>query len=203
MIVLDTIARSSVNLKMSFDDFLRWADEDIHAEWANGEVVLMSPASNRHQDISDFLTAILRIYTEQHDLGIVRSAPFQMKLKNSSREPDIVFVSKRSAYRLKETYLNGPADLAIEIISVESSERDRRDEFYEYQNGGVSEYWLIDPICEDARFFCLNAKGVYRQISDSEEIYQSQILSGFRLKLSWLWNIPPILQVLREMKILG
>ncbi len=35
--------------KMSWEEFLAWIDEDVWAEWVNGEAVIMSPASNLHQ----------------------------------------------------------------------------------------------------------------------------------------------------------
>lgn len=38
----------------------------------------------------------------------------------AGREPDLLFVSKGHLHRLKETYLEGPADLIIEIVSAES-----------------------------------------------------------------------------------
>ena len=40
--------------KMTYEEFLAWADEDTLAEWVDGEVVMTSPASNRHQDLTAF-----------------------------------------------------------------------------------------------------------------------------------------------------
>lgn len=37
--------------KMSYEEFLAWCDEDTRAEWIDGNVVMMTPASARHQDI--------------------------------------------------------------------------------------------------------------------------------------------------------
>jgi Uma2 family endonuclease len=81
---------------MSYEEFLAWCDEDTRAEWVDGEVVMVSPASDRHQDLSDFLVAVLRVYVETRRLGWVRSAPFQMRLARLARgrEPDILFVRK-------------------------------------------------------------------------------------------------------------
>ena len=31
--------------RMTFEEFLAWADEDTHAEWVDGRVVMPSPAS--------------------------------------------------------------------------------------------------------------------------------------------------------------
>jgi Uma2 family endonuclease len=52
--------------KMTYEEFLAWADEDTLAEWVGGEVVMYTPTSKRHQNIADFLTGVLRTFVEQH-----------------------------------------------------------------------------------------------------------------------------------------
>ncbi len=176
-------------LRMSYEEFLDWADEDTLAEWVNGEVIMTSPASNKHQDISGFLESVLRIYVETKELGCVRTAPFQMKLKNG-REPDIVFVAKAHLDRLKETYLDGPADLAVEIVSPESVGRDRGEKFYEYAEGGVPEYWLIDPLTEHVELYRLAGDRYQTAFSGHSGRYDALVIPGFWLQVEWLWQEP-------------
>src|SRR5947207_1485885 len=64
--------------KMTYEEFLAW-DDGRHAEWVDGEVILISPASDQHQDLVGFLYTLLRHFAEMHDLGRVLIAPFQMK----------------------------------------------------------------------------------------------------------------------------
>jgi Uma2 family endonuclease len=185
--------------KMTYEEFLAWADEDTLAEWVNGEVVMYSPASSKHQDLLDFLVSVLRPFVEQRELGKVLSAPFQVKLEHG-REPDLIFVAQEHLDRLRQTYLDGPADLVIEIVSPESAARDRGAKFYEYAEGGVSEYWLIDPQTQWAEFYYLKA-GHYRSaFSGDEGVYRSEALPGFWLRVEWLWQepLPHPLRVLGE-----
>jgi len=176
--------------RMSYDEFLTWADEDTLAEWVDGKVIMTSPANNRHQDIADFLLSVMRIFAETHELGIVRSAPFQMKLEHSGREPDLLFVAQAHLTRLKDTYLDGPADLVVEVVSPESVGRDRGEKFYEYAQGGVPEYWLIDPQREWAEFYLLH-EGQYRTAFEGHEgRYHAHTLPGFWLQTEWLWQEP-------------
>jgi Uma2 family endonuclease len=166
---------------MTYEEFLEWADEDTLAEWVDGEVIMLSPASDWHQDIGDFLTALLRHFAEVYQLGIVRSAPFQMKTGSNlpGREPDILFIAREHIGRLKETYVEGPADLVVEIISPDSRARDRGDKFYEYEQGGVHEYWLIDPLRKQAEFYRLGSDGIYRLVPVGEDgIFRSEVLMG-------------------------
>src|SRR5262249_3278327 len=141
-----------VPLRMSYEEFLAWADEDTRAEWVDGEVVLMSPASQEHQDLARFLTTILGIFVEERRLGTLLPAPFQMKSGATlpGREPDLLFVTQARHDRLRKSNVNGPADLVVEIVSDDSRTRDRVEKFAEYEQGGVREYWLIDPLVRQA-----------------------------------------------------
>jgi Uma2 family endonuclease len=189
---------------MTYEEFLDWADEDTYAEWVDGKVEMMSPASVEHQNVSDFLTAILRVFAEDHDSGRQLSAPFQMKLPPSvrrGREPDLLFVLKENISRLRRNFLDGPADLVIEIVSPESVLRDRGEKYAEYEAGGVREYWIIDNLSQRADFFLLDAEGRYQRATpNAEGKYASLVLPGFWININWLWQtpLPSVRSVLRE-----
>lgn len=193
--------------KLSYEEFLEWCDEDTWAEWVDGEVIMLSPASDKHQDLADFLTAILRVYAEARGMGVARSAPFQMRTgpELPGREPDILFIAKEHLKRLKETYLEGPADLVIEITSPGSRLRDRGEKFAEYEMGGVKEYWLLDLEERRADFYILGADGRYR-LADPEAsgVYHSHTVPGFWLKVDWLWQepLPLVLEVLKKLELI-
>src|SRR5215210_236459 len=82
--------------KISFEEFLDWCDEDTWAEWVDGEVIMVSPASTEHQNVGSFLEKVLGIFVEAHDLGVIMRAPFVMRIpqRPSGREPDLLFVSR-------------------------------------------------------------------------------------------------------------
>ena len=188
--------------KMTYEEFLAWADEDCHAEWVDGEVIFMSPASMRHQLIANFIAAIFQLYVEAYGLGVVLTGPYQMKVgpRLSGREPDVMFVSNKNLSRLKEMFLDGPADLVVEVISPESRARDRGDKFYEYEQGGVREYWLIDPVRKQAEFYQLGKDKLFHSIIVGEDgVYQSRVLKGLSLQVTWLWRepLPPLMSVLK------
>jgi Uma2 family endonuclease len=204
---VELMARKAPPLgKITFEEFLEWADEDTHAEWEDGEVIMASPASRHHQDLNDWLTTILRVYVRQRKLGWLTSAPFLTRLKvaDQGREPDLIFLKSENLGRLQETYLDGPADLIVEIVSPESVSRDRGRKFVEYESEGIPEYWLIDPIRRQAEFYCLGDDQHYHlALPDAENIYHSLGIAGFWLRIDWLWQdpLPDELQVLRVLGI--
>jgi Uma2 family endonuclease len=189
--------------KITFEEFLDWCDEDTWAEWVDGEVFMVSPASFEHQDLGSLLEAVLRIYIEARDLGKLLRAPFVMRLptRPSGREPDLIFVQRHRLDLLKHTFLDGPADGVIEIISPESLRRDRGDKFAEYERAGVKEYWLLDPDRRSAEFYELGADGLYHLPPLIDGVFRSQVISGFWLRVDWLWQrpLPLTLDLLREL----
>jgi Uma2 family endonuclease len=190
-------------LRMTFEEFLDWTNEHMFAEWVDGEVIAMSPVSATHQDIANFLAALLRFFVEAKGLGTVLTAPVLMKLDSrpSGREPDIAFVASQHTHRLKKVFLDGPADVAVEVISPDSQTRDRRDKYYEYEKAGVREYWLIDPTRKQAEFYELGSDGVYSAITiDDDGLFRSKVIEDLWLKVDWLWQepLPTLMSVLRE-----
>lgn len=198
---------------VSLERFLAHLDEDAWTEWVEGEVLSLSPASTRHQDLVGFLLAVLLMVSEDQDAGEVLSAPFLMVLRDQdrAREPDLLFVRREHRDRIRESHLEGPADLVFEIVSPDSVSRDRGEKFVEYEAAGISEYWLVDPQREQAELYRLeSASGKedparYRPVSpDADGAYRSEVLEGLKLRPEWLWQdpLPKVLDVARELGLL-
>jgi Uma2 family endonuclease len=103
----------------------------------------------------------------------------------------MTFLSSVHADRVTDYWIDGPADLVVEIVSPESRERDYHEKLAEYEAAGVPEYWLIDPLQSAARFYQLGADGRYQLAAVGEDgIYTSREAPGFRLRVSWLWQRP-------------
>ncbi len=49
---------------------------------AKDEVIMTSPASLQHQLIASFFSAVMGIYAQGYQLGVVVTGPFQMKRRN-------------------------------------------------------------------------------------------------------------------------
>lgn len=102
-------------------------------------------------------------------------------------------------------YLDGPANLVVEIISDTSVTRDRADKFYEYQDAGVPEYLIIDsrPGKGHIDYYALDESGSYQPIvADEQGKYHSHVLNGFWFRKEWLFQkeLPDLLTVLGEIR---
>jgi Uma2 family endonuclease len=108
---------------------------------------------------------------------------------NSKREPDLQIILKSNPGQLTATRMVGPADICIEVVSMESVERDYGRKLLEYEAGGVQEYWLLDPIRQRAVFNRLNVNKFYDSISlDPDYNYQTPVLPGLKLHVPTLWE---------------
>jgi Uma2 family endonuclease len=186
---------------MTWEEFLEWHPDSGMAEWVDGEAFVMAPPATNHQLISGFLYRCLNSYAELKGLGIVFVAPVQMKLLRSGREPDVLFVANENRARIEGLYINGPADLAVEVVSPDSRKRDRVEKFREYEQAGVREYWVVDGKKKEAAFYSLGADRKYHAIPVGEDhIFHSEVLAGLWLRVDWLWQDPqPLLtNVLKE-----
>jgi Uma2 family endonuclease len=189
---------------VAFEDYLAHYAADFH-EWVRGDVIKMSPVGLRHDALTYYLRQFLTTYFALRPSGRVVSAPFVMRLPNvpAGREPDLQVILQPNLPKLTDTYMDGPADICIEVVSPESVERDHVTKLAEYEQGGVGEYWLFDPLHNEARFFRLNEDRRYiRQSEDADGNYRTPKLPGLALHVPTLWQaeLPNPLQIIETLK---
>lgn len=177
--------------RISFEEFLASYD-GVRAEWVDGTVEEMSPTSERHADISDFLITLLRVLVVRTRAGIVRSSQVPMRMGTVARVPDLLFLTADHAHRLTPSHVDGAVDLAVEIVSPESRDRDRGLKLREYEQAGVTEYWLVDPLREAVDLYRLDERRRYVAVSPEGDPPRlvSTVLPRFRLDPRWLWSSP-------------
>lgn len=142
-------------------------------------------------------------YFSFNPIGEIREDPFVMRLAElkRNRQPDIMVILSDNLDKLTETYLDGAADICVEVVSDASVETDRGTKFTEYQKAGVKEYWLIDPISEEVLFYRL-VDGVYKAQSAENDRYRTQLLPKLEIKLNQLLSdkFPNLRAVLDDVK---
>jgi len=191
----------------SYREFLASTPDDLHVEWVDGRLDEKPTVTFDHQQILIFLSTLLMAFTQHNVSGVVIAGRFQMHLANIARgrEPDILFVDKSNLDRIKDNYLDGPADLAVEIVSPGGAIRDRGEKYGEYEASGVREYWIIDPGTRRADFFVLDVDGRYNRGGiDEDGIYRSTVIDGFWVEVNWLWRrpLPSIFEVSRQLGLI-
>ena len=174
--------------RCTYSEFLAMCD-GRHAEWVDGRIHFMSPASHEHQRLAAFLCALIEEFQSRAIGGTVIMAPFQMKGGEDlpGREPDLLWISPSREDQLRASYLDGPADLAVEIVSPESRHRDTVVKRDEYESAGVREYWVIDVEESVVRLHVLDRSGRYSErILRAGDELASHGLAGLRLPVRWM-----------------
>lgn len=151
-------------------------------EFIDGEVILHSPARKVHLDVSARLLQLLRLYVTAKNLGHVFSEKCLCVFPRNDYEPDIVFFSAGRGRGLTESTLMFPVpDLAVEILSDSTRERDRGVKFEDYAAHGVGEYWLVDPEAKTIEQYVLEG-GRYVEVQPSEgAALTSRVIQGFAM----------------------
>ena len=178
----------------SYEEYLSLSAGGRLVEWVNGHIIYHMPPTTLHQLIADYLGLLLSLFVEFFNQGRVIRAAFEMKCRpdGPSREPDLIYVSNAHLSRLDDRRLNGPADLAVEVVSEDSVTRDYDEKYVEYEECGVREYWLIDPRPRRQRalFYQLDENGKYDLVKPIQGVYRSRTAPGFWLKVDRIWQRP-------------
>lgn len=155
-------------------------ETNLPVELWNGEII-MSPAPHpSHQRIVRNFFRKLDQFVMGRELGEVLFSPADVVLTQKRVvQPDVLFISKARRGIVKN-YIDGVPDLAMEVISETSWQRDRIQKKALYEQFGLPEYWIVDPDSETIEVFTL-AKGVYQLHSRAVgvQVAKSKLLSGF------------------------
>lgn len=182
-------------LRMSYEEYLAWSDEDVFAEWKEGEVIVHMPVKDRHQRVIVLLSTVINLFIDFYHLGVLRLGPEEVRLgpRGPSREPDLFFVATEHLHQLTDDRFEGAPDLIVEVVSGDSVTRDYDTKRREYQAAGVREYWIIDPRPrrQESLYYRLDDQGQYRLVEPEDNaIIRSQVVPGFWWRISWLWEDP-------------
>jgi Uma2 family endonuclease len=133
---------------------------------------------------------VLRQYCEERGLGRITVNKVAYRLTpTTGPEPDVAFVRSDRLHILRPGYVDGPPDVAIEIISPDSVYRDYEQKRHAYEAAAVKEYWIIDPEEKRATFLTRGAAGFREQVMSSG-MYRSEAIDGFYFDVSRLWQKP-------------
>ena len=153
----------------------------------DGELVMSPSPSFFHQEIVGRFSYQLYEWLTKHKLGKVISAPIDMILSpHRVTQPDVAFIAK-DRLGIIGRVINGPVDLAAEVISLGNRNRDRIEKRDLYEQYGVKEYWIIDPEAQTVEVL-FSEDGRYRLLMRCTvgETAASHLLPGFEVAVTGL-----------------
>jgi Uma2 family endonuclease len=172
----------------SQEEYLRLTDSsNVLIEYTAGRIEVLAMPTIEHQLILRFLMDVLRAFVEPKQLGMVLFAGTRVYLApDKYREPDIVFNFTEHHAQSGKRYYQG-ADLVMEVVSddEESRERDLNKKRLDYAEGGIPEYWIVDPQEKQITVLALEGPS-YATHGEFREGDQatSKLLAGFAVPVS-------------------
>jgi len=184
----DEMRPASPGVKFTYDDFLLFPDDGKRHELIDGEHDVTPSPNTRHQRISGNLHWLLRSYLEQHPIGQLFYAPYDVVFSDFDVvEPDLLYLSNtRAAEVLTPLHARGVPELVVEIASKGTRKRDETIKRRLYERVGVSEYWVADPAIDVIRIYRREGERFGRPTElsrEADDVLTTALLPGLQLPL--------------------
>ena len=122
--------------------------------------LLQMPDDGRHYEILD-------AHVEANRLGVVYTSPIDVVFTQQwVVEPDVLYICNARKSIVGKTNVVGAPDLAVEVLSDSTRKKDEVIKRRAYEDFGVGEYWIVDPLLESIKIYRRNASGKYERVED-------------------------------------
>jgi len=177
--------------KYTFEDFCFLIKDGEKGDLIDGVIYMSSPENTDANTLLVWLLRVIGDFVEERELGNVYASRVAFRLgETQGPEPDIAFVCTERLHIVERGHVKGSPDLAVEIVSPDSVERDYLLKREQYRQAGVLEYWIVDEMEKGIAMLKRSSSGAYRQIKPRKGVLHSQVLTGFWLRPEWLWQQP-------------
>jgi Uma2 family endonuclease len=188
-IVLERMISALEEEKLKREQFYADIDDDVKAEFINGEVIIHSPVKLEHNDATGNIYKIISIYAQINDLGYVGFEKVLSAFTRNDYEPDVVFFGKVKAQDFKKGMWKFPIpDFVVEVLSKSTEARDRGLKFEDYESHGVKEYWIVDAEKETLEQYVLKHKKYELLLKAKKGVVTSKIIKGFKIDIEAIFD---------------
>ena len=151
---------------ITFEEFIDWyPNTGIRYELRDGVIVKMAPPTGNHEKVVGFIARKLTVEFDRLDLPytIPKTAFVKPESADSAYSPDVLLLNldnlDNEPLWNKESTVSQPASipLLVEVVST-----NWRDDYYkklaDYEEMGISEYWIADYAALGGKKFIGNPK---------------------------------------------
>ena len=163
-------------------------EEGAPYQLINGDLVMSPSPTSYHQLLSIRLSSMIQVYLDKIESnGICLYAPIDVRFDEENIfQPDLIYISAERKDELFHNQIMGAPDLVVEILSPSTAYYDLRQKKDFYEQYGVKEYLIIDPIKKDAEVYLLiNEAFVLKQKQTG--FIQLNTLPGLEINLQKLF----------------
>ena len=176
--------------RYTYEDLLEFPEGDGNRyEIIDGELIVTPSPGTPHQRIFKRLAFALDVHVERQRLGEVFQAPLDVRFADGAViDPDIFFLASEHADRDKVKWVEGPVDLAVEILSPSTAKIDRTRKRAVFAKHGVPYYWIVDGdarVVEELRLE--GADYVLHARVEQDAVFRPAIFQGLEIPLGSIW----------------
>jgi Uma2 family endonuclease len=184
---------ASPGVKLTYEDYLLFPEDGKRHELIDGEHYVTPTPVRKHQAISGNVFGLIWSYLQEHPIGRVYAAPFDVILsKHDVVEPDLLFISRERSQKIETSpWVKGAPNLVVEIGSPSTRKRDETIKRRLYERFGVQEYWIVDPDIDSVKVF-RRANDRYERAAEllleNDDVLTTPLLPGLELRLTKIFE---------------
>ncbi len=162
---INMVEEPSAQYTYTYADYLQWKFEE-RLELFKGKIFRLAAPNTKHMVVGGNLFVKIKASLSSKSC-FVFIAPFDVRLPVKTRkkdneittvvQPDLGVVCDKS--KIDERGCCGAPDLVVEILSPGNSHKEVQLKYELYEEAGVQEYWLINPVEENIVVFILGDGG--------------------------------------------
>lgn len=175
----------SISKTVTFDEFIAWYPEnsEYNYELHNGVIIEMPKARGKHSEIAGFLAYKLNVAIDSQGLNcfIPKEAVVKPLRDESGYEPDVIVLDRLSVSKEPRWETSSIIEMGESVsLIIEVASTNWRDDYFlkagDYEEMGISEYWIVDYRGLGGRRFIGNPKqptlSVYHLVDGEYQVSQ-------------------------------
>ena len=180
----------------TYADYLKWQFEE-RLELFRGKIFKLSAPNTNHQIILANTLVLIAAFLKKKSCKFF-IAPFDVRLPVKNRkkddevttvvQPDLCIVCDES--KIDSRGCCGAPDVVVEILSPGNSKKEIRLKHELYEEAGVKEYWIVNPVEENIVVFLLNEEGKFSGLKmyAGDDTIQSFAVPGLNINLTEIFT---------------
>lgn len=189
----EDVKPANPGVKLTYEDFVHFPDDGKRHELIDGEHYVTPTPIRKHQAIVINLIGLMWSYLQQHPVGRVYGAPFDVIFSNYDVvEPDLIYISNARAQQIETSpWVKGAPDLVVEIGSPSTRRRDETIKRRLYERFGVCEYWIVDPeidVIKVLRRVNERYERVAELLLENDDLLTTPLLPGLEMTLAKIFE---------------
>lgn len=185
----ETLAQGYGLRKATYEEFLELTKEETleRYEYIDGEIFLQSSPKVIHQFASAKIFGAFSTFFTKHQCQVF-SAPLDITISRRNDDinvvqPDLMIICDLKEKLGDDAYYHGIPELVVEIVSPRTKRNDLIKKLNLYLDGGVKEYWIVDPETKQISIYRFEDKEIVKNKAFTDTA-KSFLFEGLEIDLS-------------------